>query len=613
MLFIQIRDWGDPNDYINHDIQETVLISNARPNSRPVVDNTLKTEHDVLDFIRGPAMLKGAGILSMLETVLSKEILLDVIMDYFSDTISSGKDTMSTDDFVNYLASDNEVVAKLHRQLDMRDVMNTWLYQPGYPYLQTQRAGGGITIRQNVFVSQMPAVKKIVPWKFPIFYTTERNPDFDNDRNYFWLLSNDNRSVALNFTAPQSEWIIMNVNGSGLYRVNYEDRDWINLAYAMNEDATVFPSSTRAKLVSDAFAMLYSGHTNFSIVTSFLSYLRKEDSLTPWLTALESLQYLNSLLYKTNLKDELDNYVVTILADAYKKLGVEGDSVDNAQKTLRQKVVSTMCKHGYAACLTDTAAVFKKMNEEGYRVDNDVRPVVICNGIRQYNKDKWMEQFNATFDDMLTLGQADKQAYFEAMACNQNADVMEKYLDILFNTQIIAKDDMMIAFKAIYTNPEHTNRALNDFVTGEQDFRKDITLEDKVNMMNSIAPYLTTDDDFDLLKDFLSHVTPPQVLKDATLQAMKNINYTKDFLNKNHEELKRAFKIVDGPTTPSTAPPVTKVTPSPQPDTTTTPPPGTGTGGPSTSTTHKPGAASSVSIFSVVTLMLFTVAVQIIH
>lgn len=102
---------------------------------------------------------------------------------------------------------------------------------------------------------------------------------------------------------------------TGPYRVNYEEKDWLNLALVFANNHTIFPTSTRSKLISDAFAMIYAGHANPYIIFSFLTYLQKEESLTPWLSALDGFEYLHSLIYSIGLKDDLD---VSILFQKYK-------------------------------------------------------------------------------------------------------------------------------------------------------------------------------------------------------------------------------------------------------------------------------------------------------
>lgn len=65
-------------------------------------------------------------------------------------------------------------------------------------------------------------------------------------------------SVSFTTTAaPETrvEWIKVNVNQSGFYRVNYERVMWQALIRALRQNHTVFSAADRAGLLDDAFTL----------------------------------------------------------------------------------------------------------------------------------------------------------------------------------------------------------------------------------------------------------------------------------------------------------------------------------------------------------------------
>ncbi|XP_073981390.1 aminopeptidase N-like isoform X2 [Rhodnius prolixus] len=612
----EIDSWKDPYDFISHDIQQKLLLSNSDPSAGPIVDRSLKTEVQVLNFLEGPAMLKGAGVLFMLESVLTKEVMSQVLADFFSKSISE-ESAVSTEDFVNFFVTHKEVVEKIHNKLNLKEVLLGWLSQSGFPYLQTKRAGSGITIDEKVFTGGIRRTQEKL-WKFPIFYANSNDPAFFNVDKFFWLLLDDPRTVSLNFTVPPDDWFVLNVNGTGPYRVNYEEKDWLNLALVFANNHTIFPTSTRSKLISDAFAMIYAGHANPYIIFSFLTYLQKEESLTPWLSALDGFEYLHSLIYSIGLKDDLDTYMQNILNEIYKELGIDNNSVDNFQGILRQRIVSAVCNHGNQACITDTTKDYLKMIDvhSGYSPNNDVRPVILCNGIRGVrDAQKWSGLYNTTFDDTSDMGHDIRKVYYEALACPTSEDGTEneginQFLNYIFRADnyVIPKADVPTAFKAIYTNPDHVTQALHYFVINEQRLRKDISLSEKVRLLRGIVPYLTKTEELKLLQKYLDVVKPKNEMRDAVMLAMLSVNRTQNFLNNNYKALKSAFQQVNPPTPapPTVTPPAPTLTTKPSNVTTppTVPPNGTVT----TPTTPKPNSAAELNIFSLFTLLMVYLA-----
>lgn len=73
---------------------------------------------------------------------------------FFFHSISE-ESAVSTEDFVNFFVTHKEVVEKIHNKLNLKEVLLGWLSQSGFPYLQTKRAGSGITIDEvkHIFFS----------------------------------------------------------------------------------------------------------------------------------------------------------------------------------------------------------------------------------------------------------------------------------------------------------------------------------------------------------------------------------------------------------------------------------------------------------------------------
>ena len=70
-------------------------------------------------------------------------------------------------------------------------------------------------------------------------------------------LSTETPISSTTTTAPEAtvEWIKVNVNQSGFYRVNYETDMWLALIRTLRQNHSVFSAADRAGLLDDAFTL----------------------------------------------------------------------------------------------------------------------------------------------------------------------------------------------------------------------------------------------------------------------------------------------------------------------------------------------------------------------
>ena len=120
-------------------------------------------------------------------------------------------------------------------------------------------------------------------WWVPITMTDAESLKFsvkDLAPPLLWLSP---RKPSAEIAGPKSNdsWIIVNLQASGYYRVNYDRRNWELLAEQLVRDHTVIPAVTRAQLVDDAFNLAQSRIISFEIPSMLTEYLTmtSDDSL----------------------------------------------------------------------------------------------------------------------------------------------------------------------------------------------------------------------------------------------------------------------------------------------------------------------------------------------
>lgn len=108
-------------------------------------------------------------------------------------------------------------------------------------------------------------------------------------------------SYTETITVPEStNWIKINKNQVGFYRVNYEIDEWKKLSEALSKDLAPFSDADRAHLLNDAFSLAEAVQLDYNVPLDLTKYLEKETKNVPWSVAASKLLKMYNLLASTN-------------------------------------------------------------------------------------------------------------------------------------------------------------------------------------------------------------------------------------------------------------------------------------------------------------------------
>ncbi|POI32672.1 hypothetical protein CIB84_003576, partial [Bambusicola thoracicus] len=99
------------------------------------------------------------------------------------------------------------------------------------------------------------------------------------------------------------DWILLNVNLSGYYRVQYDQLNLKRLAHLLENDPKAIPAVSRFQLLDDVFALRKSGYIEIEAALELTKYLAREDELFIWNVVLVNL-------VPDNAESTLKNYEV---------------------------------------------------------------------------------------------------------------------------------------------------------------------------------------------------------------------------------------------------------------------------------------------------------------
>jgi puromycin-sensitive aminopeptidase len=214
---------------------------------------------------------KGASVLRMLEQHLGPEEFRDGIRRY-----------LALHEYGNTETRD------LWEALGAAEIMDGWIFSPGYPVVSVREEDGRLVLGQQRF-AYLPGDDGAAAqrWRVPITLRL-RAEGIVHTRKV--LLHDAEAQVEL---PGRLEWVIANAGGHGYFRVRYAPPLLARLAERAAEVATPIE---RFNLVNDAWASTVAGVMPVGEYLELTARFRHETDRNVWTALIGSLGYLNRVI-----------------------------------------------------------------------------------------------------------------------------------------------------------------------------------------------------------------------------------------------------------------------------------------------------------------------------
>lgn len=162
-------------------------------------------------------------------------------------------------------------------------IMQSWENQAGYPVITVSRDGNNLTLTQDRFFYTEETSSSL--WWVPINYVVGSNPNFTDTKPDLWIPGVKTQTVISNAQKPwtNDDWIIVNIQESSYYRVNYDDNLWnLLIEQLKSDDYEKIHLLNRAQLVDDSLNLARAGKISYDVPFGILEYLQEEADYIPW-------------------------------------------------------------------------------------------------------------------------------------------------------------------------------------------------------------------------------------------------------------------------------------------------------------------------------------------
>lgn len=178
--------------------------------------------------------------------------------------------------------------------IDVPTVMFSWTSQAGFPLVEVNRhyesaiGSQTVTLSQERYFSDTTNSPNNITFWIPISYATSRDPSFDDSTPNLWFPPTRN----INLTIPSltaTDWLILNKQGSGYYRILYDDNNYRLLADALYSNTSLFHRLNRAQIVDDAYNFVQIGRLTYVQFMNIIRFLENENGYAGWYPAMTAI------------------------------------------------------------------------------------------------------------------------------------------------------------------------------------------------------------------------------------------------------------------------------------------------------------------------------------
>ncbi|XP_006740755.1 aminopeptidase N [Leptonychotes weddellii] len=471
--------WNLKDLMVLNDVYRVMAIdalASSHPLSSPA--NEVNTPAQISEIFDSISYSKGASVLRMLSSFLTENLFKKGVASYLHTF--AYKNTIYLDLWDHLQKVVNDQAIKLPDTV--HNIMDRWILQMGFPVITVNTTTG--TISQQHFLLDPESVVTRPSefnylWIVPI--TSIRNGMQQRD---YWLPGHAQAQDNL-FKTTATEWVLLNLNVTGYYLVNYDEENWRKIQTQLQTNLSVIPVINRAQVIHDTFNLASARKVPVTLALNSTLFLIQEREYMPWEAALSSLSYFKLMFDRSEVYGPMKNYLrkqVTPLFDYFVRL--THNWTVHPQTLMEQyneiNAVSTACAYGVPKCKELVSTLFERwrMDPQNNPIHPNLRSIVYCNAVAQGGEEEWnfvWEQFqNATL-----VNEADKLR--AALACSNQVWILNRYLSYTMNPDLIRKQDVTSTLSSIASNVVGQNlvwdfvqsnwkKLFDDFGTGSFSF-----------------------------------------------------------------------------------------------------------------------------------------------
>ncbi|CAB3385000.1 Hypothetical predicted protein [Cloeon dipterum] len=533
--------WNHPDSMAVRALQ-SIFSKDSLKSSHPV-SNNIQHPSEIWQLFDDISYFKGYLILRMLNYLLGEQTFRRGVGRYLKTHKygNAAQDALwaTFEEQLRVDSARDSSRKEAPREATVKEIMDSWTLQTGYPVIHVKRnyEEGSAELWQNRFVTDWlgrSSDDRESLWWVPISYTDPSNALLDiSTKPRFWM---NTSNATLTGLPKKDQWLLLNVNATALYRINYDAENWDLLATALRTEKNHggIPTLNRVQIIDDAFNLARAGLLEYSLALNLLRYLRHEREYLPWKAAFANLEYLSRMTKRGGGFGPFRKFVRTLLTPVYNALDepfkptVAGDTLPQIKH--RAQVLDWSCSYGVSDCEEKAVDLFKNWQKQTEDPDVvnpipiELRSVVYCNAVESGGEPAWDFVWKRFLGSNVA---AEKSKLLSALGCAREMWLLHRILDMSLNeTTGIRKHDVTLVFNSVATSSRGFYIAREFLFSRIKDIHSYVSPEFSQvgSFVEGVSHLMSTKNDLEQIKQFVE--LNSEYLKGAKFavkQALENV------------------------------------------------------------------------------------------
>ncbi|NXT88770.1 AMPN Aminopeptidase, partial [Anhinga rufa] len=403
-----------------------VMATDALATSHPLSfrEDEINTPAQISEVFDNIAYSKGASVLRMLSNFLTEDVFKEGLQSYLH-AFAYGN-TVALDLWIHL----QEAVTKNNVSLpsSISDIMDHWTLQMGFPVVTVNTLTGNVSqehfLLGNISAVDRPSIFNYT-WIVPITWMT-----YDAAGVGYWLTKRS--EINDQFKVGNSSWLLLNVNVTGYFRVNYNQENWDQLLNQLSSNHQIIPVINRAQIIDDAFNLARAKYINVTVALSTTLFLGKETAYMPWEAALNNLHYFQLMFDRSEVFGAMSNYVrkqVLPLFNHYKVITNNWTTIPIGLMDQYNEInaISTACSYGIPECQALATNYFHQwqQNISNNPIAPNLRSSIYCSIVATGGQEAW-DFIWQRFKEAPVVSEADKLR--TALSCSPHPWILKRWV-----------------------------------------------------------------------------------------------------------------------------------------------------------------------------------------
>ncbi|XP_062045805.1 aminopeptidase Q [Lepus europaeus] len=468
---------------------------------------------------------KGASLARMLYSFLNDRVFISALKSYLEAFSYSNADQ---DDLWRHFQMAVDAQRAVVLPATVKSIMDSWTHHSGFPVV-TLNVSSGVLRQEPFYLGKVHNQTLLGPsdtWIIPILWIKN-----GTTQSLVWLDKSSETFPEMRVSDSDHDWVILNLNMTGYYRVNYDQLGWKKLKQQLEKDPKAIPVVHRLQLIDDAFALSKNNYIDIETALDLTKYLAEEDEIVVWRAVLVNLITSDLVSDASNydMYPFLKKYLLKRLKsiwNTYSTIIRENVAVlqdDYLALISLEKLFGSACWLGLEDCLQLSRELFRKwMSRPEDVIPSPIRSMVLCYGVALGSDEEWDFVFNFYTN---TTEEEERIQFVYAMSCSRDPWILNRYLEYAIIVSPFAFNETNV-IETVAASEVGRYIAKDFLVNHWQAVSERYGPHALVSLMYTIGRTISTDSQIAELQQFFSSMLEEhqRLAAQARLQSTKNEN-----------------------------------------------------------------------------------------